>query len=217
MSVRVIAAASLPLVCAAGLYIKGKLSGSSRKKSASRDAQEEAEAERETFVWGAAGVTAGGLIVPAAQFLLRPDYAGLGSAEGRLAYGARVSVFSLLPLLATHLEHGWLASSAADEDSGVAGEAREDAERVEAAREDTVHETAVFVPAQLALAASLPAEHMQLLPILTSVFVTGRVFHYFGRKMRSPRMRAFGSGVSAVSTAVAVIGSVSLLTAESVL
>lgn len=57
--------------------------------------------------------------------------------------------------------------------------------------QNTVEQSLIFVPALLALAVRVDAEHARLLPLLTALWCTGRVLFWLGYRI-SPMLRGPG-------------------------
>jgi len=131
-----------------------------------------------------------------------PAPAGVAGLDGRLAYGAGLLVWPALVLLL--MVFGVMVARARSVALNPIDDAESRGIRVaQRVLSNSVEQTAVFVPALLALAATIPLPSLSMLAVLTLVFVAGRLLFWAGYLIH-PYARAPGMAATLTTTIVTV-------------
>ena len=119
-----------------------------------------------------------------------PEVAPISSAGERVAYAAEllVAVAVLVLLIVSRLFRTFDNEKAEDPFAGAESHRWQVNQRV---LQNTVEQGMIFVPALLALAARLEPSQVRILPILTALWCTGRIFFWIGYRIR-PVLRGPG-------------------------
>src|SRR5262245_42804987 len=130
------------------------------------------------------------ILAMVALYHIWPAPTGLGGAGERIAYALRGLVFAVLPLffMVVAVGNGRFLSEAIDPTLRKESPTMEIDGRV---AENTLQQFVLFAAGLLALAASLPAEQMRIVPAAVIVFVAARIAFWIGYRIH-PLYRAFG-------------------------
>ena len=139
---------------------------------------------------GASSGVASMLAAMFAIYHLWPVPAGLVDAGDRIAFALKGLAFAVLPLVFMIVAVGneRFLSEAIDPTLGKDSSRMEINGRV---TENTMQQFVLFAVALLALAASVPAEQMRIVPAAVIVFVVARTAFWIGYRIH-PLYRAFG-------------------------
>lgn len=206
MSLPASAALLVPAVVGAGAALSRWLSEEEEEETAPAPAADAGDSNRGLALGAAAVVSVAAVGVGyAAVHPAETRFAGLSQ---RLEYTLGVEALVALPLGLQMLQ---LARSRARARQGLKKERARTLAAEEVALAADVDEgarlTMLALPAHLALAGSLGADHMNLVPVAASLFLTGRVLAAgAGRGRGSGETRAFAWGLAFFPTALALAG-----------
>lgn len=119
-----------------------------------------------------------------------PEVAPIASAGDRVAYAAEllVAVAVLVLLIVSRLFRTFDTAKAEDPFANAESQRWRVNQRV---LQNTVEQAMIFVPAMLALAARVDADHVRILPVLTALWCAGRLLFWIGYRLK-PVLRGPG-------------------------
>lgn len=160
--------------------------------------------KQQTVVWSAtAAVIFSITFVLITYFFLPLSLPLLDTQEQRLFFTLRCQIFPALMLIAGIVAVGNARFTSAAIDP--LSDAESESTRVHLSYlNNTLEQFVLFLIASLVLSTFLDAHSVKLIPILTILFVLGRIAFWFGY-LQDPLKRAFGMGVTLYPTFVVLL------------